>query len=215
MKTIKGEDLPYNDLENAGLSRNLFWNLPQGILHLVLNECLSPLMNFHIENASVIGKMGLKWVDDKVELTIYPRMNEPYSDIDLTKREMNVLANYGILRKKIDGVISFMQLDNTINTVLSVPVKCVYIPQKIEGIELTKEDLRKLKDGNVLEQDGLAMGIDLLFNKGFRVEKGTEASWRKVEEINYDAVVEDELSYWCVDDSQWKHINSLSSNIKR
>lgn len=216
MKSIKNNEVPYSELEQIGLSREVFWSLPKGLLTKVLNEGLSPMMNLHIEGTSVLGKISFRREEEKVTLMIYPRMKNPHSTLRLTKREMSRLQNDGIIRKKIAGIVSFMQLDKEINTVVSVPIKCVYIPNRIGDIEITNKELKKLRDGDIVEKDGLLMGIDLLFDKGFRTAKGEGHSWRKENDVDYEAVNIDELGYWCLVDNHWKYVdNTMANGLKR
>ncbi len=216
MKSIKNNEVPYSELEQIGLSREAFWSLPKDLLMKVLNEGLSPMMNLHIDGASVLGKIAFRREEEKVTLMVYPRMKKPHSTLRLTKREMGKLQNNGIIRKKISGIVSFMQLDKEINTVVSVPVKCVYIPNRIGDIEITDEELKLLRDGEIVEKDGLLMGIDILFDKGFRTVKDEGHSWREGNDIDYEAVNIEELGYWCLENNHWKYIDSTMANgLKR
>lgn len=226
MAIFLSNEIPYDELEKIGLSKSHFLDLPTDILDRLLTGRLSSIMRLIMEKDgekySFLAKIAFKKKDDRVKLLIYPVLKEIPNEINLSDSEIEILKSGGVVKKKVvdeegKSLLSYIQLDAEINNLISVPIRSVYIPQTIGGIELNKEELKSIKDGQVIElkDRNCCVGIDLQERNGFRYAEGSLANWKRDMLIEWDRINPNVTGYWNTSQNNWEYMEIQSNSLKR
>lgn len=216
---FKEEEIPFNELEEVGITKEEFYNLPIHIINSIMLGRLSPVMLLKIKvdgNVyNVKGKFAFeRRKDSSVCLKLYPINKKfPYQET-FSAEEIQMLREGRIIKAKIlDGgkkVLSYIQLDPEINTLVSIPVGKVFIPSLFLGEKLTSEEIEKIKSGDLLEIDknGVksVITIDLLKSDNLLlIERLSAEEWRKQRAIEWDRITPGATGYWLTSENGWEY----------
>ena len=232
MRIFTIDELPWKELDDIGISKDDFLELPISILNTVLLGRLSPIMMLKVkvdDNIySVKGKFAFER-DEKnvVQVKVFPIRNDILYLDEFTEEERELLKNGRIVKKKFPNkegkkVLSYVQLDPETLCLISLPISAMFIPGIIMGKELTDDEKEKIKDGQILEieieNQKNTITVDLVKAKsGIISEKIDEATWRMERAIEWDRINPASMGYWQTSQNGWEYQEALDrqNGIKR
>ncbi len=215
---FKEDEIPFEELSEIGITKENFFNLPIDILNRILLGRLSPVMEFKIlvdgESHILKGKFAFYRKDEKVQLKLFPVNKKfPYQDT-FTEDEIRLLREGRIIKSMImDGgkkVMSYIQLDPEINTLVSIPVNQMFIPSIFSGKSLPVDEIEIIKQGDILQLNkgdkSFVITIDLIKPLNLLlVEERTKAEWIKERAIEWDRISPNVTGYWLVSENGWQY----------
>lgn len=216
---FKEEEIPFKELEEVGITKEEFYNLPIHIINSIMLGRLSPVMLLKMEVDGTVYNVKGKFAferkkDSSVCLKIYPVNKKfPYQET-FSEEEIQMLKEGRIIKAKIldngKKVLSYIQLDPEINTLVSVPVNRVFIPSLFDGKKLEEEEVEKIKNGDLLEieKNGTksVITIDLLKSDNLLlIEPFSAEEWRKQRSIEWDRITLGATGYWLTSENGWDY----------
>ena len=215
---FKEDEIPFEELSEIGITKENFFNLPIDILNRILLGRLSPVMEFKIlvdgESHILKGKFAFHRKDEKVQLKLFPVNKKfPYQDT-FTEDEIRLLREGRIIKSMImDGgkkVMSYIQLDPEINTLVSIPVNQMFIPSIFSGKSLPVDEIEIIKQGDILQLNkgdkSFVITIELIQSLNLLlVEERTKAEWIKERAIEWDRISPNVTGYWLVSENGWQY----------
>lgn len=228
-------ELPYQKLEQLGISKKQADNLPMDYKNRLLNGELTPLvivsMKNHLgETVSVPMKMRMEnRRDGSVGLTVFPARKEMSRDarnaFGLSHAEESELMKGNIILKteEMNGikVQQYLQLDPETKTVISRAPKDVKMlerlqtVEKVNDIELGLQQKQQAKEGKPIELnvggEKVSVGINLQEPKGFKVITGDLKEWERQKQIKYDIQHPEYVGIVQTDENRWEYRNFLET----
>ena len=107
-------------------------------------------------------------------------------------------------------VMSYIQLDPEINTLVSIPVNQMFIPSIFSGKSLPVNEIEIIKQGDILQLNkgdkSFVITIDLIKPLNLLlVEERTKAEWIKERAIEWDRMNPNVTGYWLVSENGWQY----------
>jgi hypothetical protein len=107
-------------------------------------------------------------------------------------------------------VMSYIQLDPEINTLVSIPVNQMFIPSIFSGKSLPVDEIEIIKQGDILQLNkgdkSFVITIDLIKPLNLLlVEERTKAEWIKERAIEWDRISPNVTGYWLVSENGWQY----------
>jgi len=185
------QEIPYGILQKFGLTQEMIDDLPENVMNRFLSSRATPVLPIVIENAEgqqvkSLARVSLVRLDDgTVDVCFAPQ----WVDEDLsafTQEQQDKLKLGGVTTAQVEGKgYCFVQFDDTINQVMTVPVEI--IKQNISILKrsfgLTDDDEDVLSYGGVVETKVnnivISAGIDLNDNTGIRIANGGIIAWQE------------------------------------
>lgn len=194
-KIFKEEEIPYETLNEFGLTKNMLEDLPFHAMDPILKGRRSTLLpiTYMSENQILVKdycRIRLVRESGEVKVMFNPRYSEANLEQFDEKQRIELEKGNAIFAKLEDpetGVVTaaFYQIDRETNSVLMVPSPLLGNNLKVllEKFHLTNPEITCLRNGEPLvvyvENDPVTMGIDLTQEYGIRIIAGTEEQWKK------------------------------------
>ena len=156
-------ELPEKQLELIGLSKKDILNMPPRTYNALMSGNRTSLIRFNklnvpgLEGSSLDAKLSLdRRPDGSVVIRFHPINQMPKNTFNLTKDEIGKL-NSGInfIEKKLpNGKDHLIGIDKQTNEFVAIAKDSIEAPKKINGIELTGEQVKDFKEGKDIEIGG-------------------------------------------------------------
>lgn len=196
------QDIPYNILNEFGLTEEMITDLPQESLHAIYAGQRSPVLPITVE-----GEKGervscrtrfclIRNEEDEVDMVFIPQLIE--SDLSSFSPEKQEILKKGLavtdMMTTSEGreIMAFHQIDRETSQVLSVPTPVIgrNIQILADNLHLTPSEMACLSNGQpltlILEDKPLTVGIDLNETTGLRANNGDEQLWLKNPKRDWD-----------------------------
>lgn len=185
-KKILPKELPFQQFEKIGLPKEQVLNLPKKDLQNLLKGNKTDIVALKVKDldTTIDAKLSLIRNDDNsVSLKIHPFRKEINNDLGLSSSQLNQLKKGEIIEiqaeaKNKEMKKHFVQLDTSINELVSVLKENVKVPNKLdmdgEKIQLSNEQKEKIASGkevSIKGKDGVSkVKLDLNNNAGIRID---------------------------------------------
>ncbi|MCM1491594.1 MAG: DUF3945 domain-containing protein [Muribaculum sp.] len=210
-------DIPYEQLENIGITLELLNQLPDHFktqLKLGVPTGIIVVQTHNDKGYIVEMPMKLQIQNDeygKSELKVYPVCKEFANDMNLPQSQFEELKNGKVLH--IDG--QYIQRDPETNSVIKVSDQNMAIEkkfaeiEKFQDIELGVDQKNQLKNGKPVELEvggeKVVMDIDLKNPNFFRTLHGDLAEWEYNKKMEYDILHPEYLGVVKTDENRWEY----------
>lgn len=172
-------EIPYDLLEEYGLTQEMVDDLPQSVMDKLLAGKRTPVLPFVIDGKQQKARISLVKVEDSVDILVMPYSSLINMD-GFTEEEQRVLRNGNALLANKDGVETYYQLDDSTNQIISCQKSIIAHNMEIlkNQMKLEDGDLLSMQNGDVvtLSRDGgeVSYKIDLNDLNGIKVTKGNK-----------------------------------------
>lgn len=180
------DDIPFDKLEKAGVDRSFVDRMEEREKNDFLNGFRSNKLytinaKINGEDHKIPAKLRLHQGEDgKVEVKVHPiqRLYIPdeYMGHKFTKEEKGALLNDKNLGKTVELTnrngekdTYFLSVDPKTNELIPLRSKHINVPEKIKGVELTKDQKEKLGAGQKVKVDGMMGKNDKKFSATLQV----------------------------------------------
>lgn len=216
-RTLFNEDeIPYDNLANFGLSKEMIEDLPLGVLQRISNGHRSPVLPIRVkdDNGTVYnGRARFQLIPNEngnVNIVYFPKLlvNEqiPFSKEQRIRLDEGKLIIAPMITQDEQSIMAFHQIDMETLQVLSVPTSVIENNLQIltDDFKLSDAELNCLKNGNLLtisiEEDVITMGIDLNNDKGIHLCVGNEQIWKEQSRKDWNKHNYGCFGCWAMDD---------------
>ncbi len=183
-KSIAPRELPFKQFEKIGLSKEDVLNLPKQDLKNLLSGYRTDIVPLKIDqdglNINIEGKLSLKRNnDDTVSLIVHPSRKEIDNQYNLNEEQLNRLKKGEILEldlqaKNKEITPHLVQLDQSINELISAVKDNIRIPEKIQGIQLSNEQKELIASGKSVslstDKGEVKVQLNLNDSSGIRID---------------------------------------------
>lgn len=230
MKNIfKAKEIPFGELEQYGIAKEAFLDLPRKALDNLLTGRLSPLLKLTVEgkNGKIFqfpAKVKLhRNMDGTTALRIFPAMKEIKNEFSLTEKEMEKLRDSRTIVKSIDRGNGtercYLQLDKETNTVMHVKSSEIHIPDAIGEAVIGSEQKERIRNGEPVEihldDTTVTVGVDLNDRTGFKVINGDLDLWRMKKLVEWDRITPGATGYWQTSENGWEYRKEMEREQER
>jgi len=221
-KSYNLNELPFEDFRKIGISRDLLINMPKALIKPLMTGQMTQFFELKVSNAhglemSVPARLRMERDSNgKAQLKVYPIHREIKNDLGLTKRQIEQLKDGKTIRANVvkDGkqTLYYAKLDRLSNGILRAKVDDVAksVPRAINGVELGRDQVQRLRDGNLIEmtvgKDKITAGVDLSSPTGFNVVKGDNRDWDMQQKIRWDMDNPGAVGYWQTTENGWQQL---------
>ncbi len=156
-------ELPEKQLELIGLSKKDILNMPPRTYNALMSGNRTSLIRFNklnvpgLEGSSLDAKLSLdRKPDGSVAIRFHPINQIPKNTFNLSKDEIGKL-NSGInfIEKKLpNGKDHLIGIDKQTNEFVAIAKDSIEAPKKINGIELTGDQVKDFKEGKDIKVGG-------------------------------------------------------------
>lgn len=181
---ILPRELPFNQFEKIGMSKEIVLNLPKEDLKNLLSgnktDILSLELDKKIVDTTIDAKLSLvRNNDNLVSLNVHPYRKEIDNKLNLNDSELAKLKKGEIividrLAKNGKNKKHLVQLDQSINELVKVVKDSIRVPEKVNNIKLSNEQKERIASGkevSIKEADGTtSVKLDLNNNAGIRID---------------------------------------------
>lgn len=213
---FKENEIPYDNLANFGLSREMIEDLPLSVLQSISNGHRSPVLPIRVEddNGTIYnGRSRFQLVRNEngsVNISYFPKLlvNEQIPFNEEQRVQLNegkvIIAPMTIQEDR--SITAFHQIDVETLQLLSVPASVIGNNLQIltDNFKLNNIEFNCLKNGNLLtislEEEVITMGIDLNDDKGVRLCAGNEQTWKEQVRKDWDKRNYGCFGCWAMDD---------------
>lgn len=230
MKNIfKAKEIPFGELEQYGIAKEAFLDLPRKALDNLLTGRLSPLLKLTVEGKN--GKMFQfpakvklhRNMDGTTALRIFPAMKEIKNEFSLTEKELEKLRDSRTIVKSIDRGNGtercYLQLDKETNTVMHVKASEIHIPDAIGEAVIGSEQKERIRNGEPVEihldDTTVTVGVDLNDRTGFKVINGDLDLWRMKKLVEWDRITPGATGYWQTSENGWEYRKAMEREQER
>ena len=215
---FQDEEIPYETLEQFGLTREMIEDLPIDILQQIYDGRPTPVLPVHVtlENGDEVSSRTrfslVRRQDGTADVLFYPVLDEvQFKNLD-EQQQQKLLANKVIIDYKNkeaaeQGIKSFLQLDTETKQVLSVPTPVIgrNLQMIADNHHLIAAELQSLQNGEVLtilsNKQQISLGIDLNSKSRIRFAAGDESQWRRESKREWDKYTFGAFGCWIMDDN--------------
>ncbi|MEO6814705.1 MAG: DUF3945 domain-containing protein, partial [Ginsengibacter sp.] len=150
-------DISEKQLELIGLKKKEILNMPPRTYNALMSGNRTSLIRFNklkvpgLEGNSLDAKLSLeRKPDNSVAIRFHPINQMPKNSFNLSKQEIEKLkkgeANF-IEKQFPNGKNHLVGIDNQTNEFIAVAKDAIEAPKKINGIELTEQQITDFKEG--------------------------------------------------------------------
>lgn len=202
MNNFTEKEIPYEELEMLGISKEQFLDLPKKAIDMIMTGRLSPMLTLE---QGVLAKIALKRDEDgKAHVYVFPKRNEIENSLNLSKEELDKLKNNEVISTTIKengrNEKVFVQMDEETKTLMSVRKEEIHLPNAIGDIVLGNKDKDYIREGKPIELEKedtkITVGIDLNSRGGFRIIDGDMDEWKRKKLIEWDKTTPGVKGYW-------------------
>ncbi|MDQ2719367.1 MAG: DUF3945 domain-containing protein [Bacteroidota bacterium] len=156
-------ELPEKQLELIGLTKKAILNMPPRTYNALMSGNRTSLIRFNklnvpgLEGGSLDAKLSLeRKPDNSVSIRFHPINQMPKNTFNLTKDEIEQLkAGINFIEKKLpDGKEHLIGIDQQTNEFVAIVKDSIESPKKINGIELTDDQVKNFKEGKDIKVGG-------------------------------------------------------------
>ncbi|MEO9209558.1 MAG: DUF3945 domain-containing protein [Ginsengibacter sp.] len=157
-------ELPENQLELIGMSKKDILNMPPRTYKALMSGNRTSLIRFNKLNVpglvggSLDAKLSLeKKPDNTVAIRFHPINQIPKNTFNLTKDEIEKLKSgeTNFIDKQFpNGKNHLVGIDNQTNEFIAIAKDAIEAPQKINGIELTDNQIKDFEEGKDIKVGG-------------------------------------------------------------
>lgn len=183
-------EIPYDNLMKVGFSQQMIDDLPQSIMEKLLSGEKTPLLSSSLQDGNGKPMRACIWLsresDGAVDVLYRPYI-QMINISDFSKDEQKELMSGGVVLTKKEGQeLSYYQLDEDTNQIISCPVSCLQHNFEVLQKELKNMDEKAFSEGKVQTyMEGgypVTLGIDLSDKKAIRIVNGTLDTWKQEKE---------------------------------
>lgn len=179
---ILPRELPFNQFDKIGLKKEEVLNLPKQDLKNLLTGHKTDIVPLKLEdfNITIDAKLSLvRNTDNSVGLNVHPYRREIDNKLGLKEDELSKLKKGEIIEIEAPGKNGEMkkrllQLDQSINEIVSTTKDDIKIPEKLNDIKLSNEQKERIASGKEVSIKGkngeTKIKLDLNNNAGFRID---------------------------------------------
>ena len=220
MKIMKANEVPFDELQQVGISEEAFLNLPKEAIDRMMTGRTSPLLQMQWTKKDgtlvpFLGKLALmRDADGKVHLNVIPRIEKQEMVQQLaaakgiTPEDFKKMDKGEILVKEVGRERQYFQLDRTTNSVVSIKEADIRVPNSVGDVTLGEKQKDRIREGKPLELEvgntKVTVGVDLNDVTGCRVIKGDLNQWKQDKLIEWDRNTLGVAGYWRCSENNWQ-----------
>lgn len=178
----EAKDLPYNQFEKIGMSKQDVLSLPPDDLKALLTGRTTHLQSIKVNDKDVAQRMNVKlsmqrFADGSLNLLVHPIRNEIRNDDKLTNTQLETLKKGETLiapKTSMNGEkeLYLFQLDRETNEIIKTRLNSISVPMYLMDIELTPQDKSDLLQGKAIKMEDKfgkthEVAVDLIDPKGY------------------------------------------------
>lgn len=156
-KSIYPKELPFKQFERIGLDKEAVLNLPKTDLKKLLSGNKTDIVTLKIDQKGIPIKLDAKLSlsrnnDDTISLNVHPYRKEIDNKFKLDNPQLDKLKQGEIIEinskaKNGEMKVHLVQLDKSINELVSVVKDKLKLPEKINDIKLSPEQKEQIASG--------------------------------------------------------------------
>lgn len=218
-------EIPYDQLRDYGIKKEMFLDLPKQALKLILNGRPSPLLRLRTPGGAPLSAKVRLTRDESGHATFrfIPRRKVlDLQGLRLSAREAEALRMEEVILK--DG--KFMRLDKETNQVMEMKLSDKKIDKRlndivnaIEDVHLGENQREHIKNGKPVTisrgDTQLTIGIDMNSTSGIRVIKGGMDEWRQKMMVEWDRITPGVAGYWQTTQNGWEYTKEVEKSQGR
>jgi hypothetical protein len=156
-------ELPEEQLELIGLAKKDILNMPPRTYNALMSGNRTSLIRFNklnvpgLKGGSLDAKLSLeRRQDNSVAIRFHPINQMPKNTFNLTKDEIGKLnGDINFIEKKLsNGKDHLIGIDKQTNEFVAIAKDSIEAPKKINGIELTDDQVKDFKEGKDIKVGG-------------------------------------------------------------
>jgi hypothetical protein len=223
--TFTAEEIPYQDFESIGISKQQVLNMPPEVLKKLIHGELTPLMELKPEDrqgraVSIPSKLRLvRDKDNRPLLMAYPLHKEILNDMKLKDSEIENLRKGSVILHETRNAnmrkLSYVQLDKETNCLLTSDARRLSLKERLDEVEHVKDvtlgtnQKQALREGKPLEieigDSKITVGVDLKSPNGFKQINGDMEEWKRRQEVKWDIENPQVMGYWQTEENKWEY----------
>lgn len=181
------DDIPYDILEEHGLSQQMVDDLPEEVIQKLLSGERTPVLPLIIKGVKGKAKISLVDTEDGIDVMVMPYFSQAKLD-EFEEEQRNILLEGHVLLATQDGEETYFQLDDETNQIVSCPKSAIL--NNVQVLEqqdsIDAETAKSLIEGkaSTFSRDGgtLTYEVDLTEETGIKTSKGEVVATEKTEE---------------------------------
>lgn len=165
---FRESDIPYNDLQKVGISKNDILSFSKQNLEALLNGKRTNILHLHCtdtkgESFDFNAKISMyRKEDSSIGVKIHPVRQSILNDIELKEKDIYKLKQGEVITKNINNEKYLVQLDQETNELLRAKQKSIIIPSYILNEKVDSKQKETLKNGGIIElKNGEKVRLDL------------------------------------------------------
>lgn len=184
MEKAVTKELPFNQFEKIGLNKEAVLNLPKEDLKNLMSGHKTGVVPLKIDKdgieINIEAKLSLiRNSDDTISLNVHPYRKEIDNKFNLDANQLAQLkkgeiVEVAMLAKNGEQRQHLVQLDKSINELVSVVKDKIKIPDSISDIKISNEQKEQIASGKSVsikgEKGELKVQLDLNDAKGIRID---------------------------------------------
>lgn len=181
------DDIPYDILEEHGLSQQMVDDLPEEVIQKLLSGERTPVLPLIVKGVEGKAKISLVDTDNGIDVLVMPYFSQAKLD-EFSEEQRNILLEGHVLLATLDGEETFLQLDDETNQIISCSKNAIINNVQVleQQASIGAETAKALMEGktSTYTRDGgtLTYNIDLTEETGIKTSKGEVAVKVKKEE---------------------------------
>ena len=181
------DDIPYDILEEHGLSQQMVDDLPEEVMQKLLSGERTPVLPLIIKGVEGKAKISLVDTESGIDVMVMPYFSQAKLD-EFEEEQRNILLEGHVLLATQDGEETYFQLDDETNQIVSCPkstiLNNVQVLEQQDSIDA--ETAKSLVEGktSTFSRDGgtLTYEVDLTEETGIKTSKGEVVDTEQTEE---------------------------------
>lgn len=172
-------DVPFSELNEVGIDKESFLNLPPYYLDNIMTGRLSPV--FLLDFRQTIGKKMLakiSLIKEKSNTTIqYHFVYKDFENIlNIPNRKLLKLLSGLVIVHTCDKKRIYIELDTDTNTIMTTPYKDINYPSYLSEDEIKAIESEKCLS---IERDNalFTIGLSLIEKNGYQLTRGSKSDW--------------------------------------
>lgn len=213
-KAFNEDEIPYVELAQFGLYREMIEDLPMTALEAIQDGRLSPVLPIQVkdENGDIIRSRTRfklsRQEDGKVDILFYPQLKRCDLSLYSEAAQEALLKGCAIVGLSPDDGVTkcFVQIDTETNHVMYVPTPVIgrNLRTLMDSFCMSSQDILRIQGGEPVTfsegDEQITAGIDLNDRTGVRIEVGDERKWRMNQEAALDKFNFGLWGCWILDD---------------
>jgi hypothetical protein len=223
---LKVGQVPFDKLNEIGISKEAFLDLPRKAIDRILTGRTSPLMKMRMIDNNGRGftfPAKFSFVQDelgKSNLMIHPAMKEVDNRFKFDSKELEMLKDMKVIVKTIDRGNGkekcYCQLDPETNTVMTTRINDIRVPEAIGDVSVGGTQRERMRNGEAVEVEiggeKVVAGVDLNDQTGFKVLKGDMGNWMQKKLIEWDRITLGATGFWQTSENGWEYQQGIDKN---